>query len=58
MADLHHLERFMQKVEDWNTWREEHPEITPDLSETWLHGAYHGGWISTRSIFVVPTCIR
>lgn len=38
MADPHHLEHFMQKVGDWNIWREEHPEITPDLSETWLHG--------------------
>ena len=43
MAHPHHLEHFMQKVGDWNIWREEHPEITPDLSETWLHGAYHGG---------------
>src|SRR5436190_22675 len=43
MADPEHLKLFMQNVADWNAWREEHPEIVPDLSETWLHVAYHGG---------------
>jgi len=43
MADPHHLKLLTQNVADWSAWREKHPEVTPDLSETCLYGAYHGG---------------
>jgi hypothetical protein len=43
MANPHHLKLLVQNVAAWNAWREQHPEITPDLRETCLHGAFHGG---------------
>src|SRR5208283_380815 len=33
MANPEHLEILKQGVEQWNKWREEHPEVRPDLSE-------------------------
>jgi hypothetical protein len=32
MANLDHINIFTQGVEVWDRWREEHPEIMPDLS--------------------------
>jgi Pentapeptide repeats (8 copies) len=32
MAIPDHIARLMEGVDSWNTWRDEHPEITPDLS--------------------------
>lgn len=32
MANQKHLDIFKQGVDVWNKWREEHPEIEPDLS--------------------------
>ncbi len=39
MANQEHLERLKQGVASWNQWREEHPEIRPDLTRTDLSGA-------------------
>lgn len=39
MANPEHLEILQQGVEAWNKWREENPEITPDLSNTNLSEA-------------------
>ena len=33
MADQQHLAVLKQGVAAWNTWRRQHPEILPDLSE-------------------------
>jgi hypothetical protein len=33
MADEEHLRILRQGVDTWNKWREEHPDIRPDLSE-------------------------
>jgi uncharacterized protein YjbI with pentapeptide repeats len=32
MAIPDHIARLMDRVDSWNTWRAEHPEVTPDLS--------------------------
>ena len=38
MANPKHLDVLRQGVEAWNQWREENPEIRPDLSGTELRG--------------------
>ncbi len=40
MADQRHLDILMQGAEAWNQWREEHPDIRPDLSGAMLQRAY------------------
>jgi hypothetical protein len=32
MANQEHLDLLKQGVETWNQWRQEHPDVTPDLS--------------------------
>jgi uncharacterized protein YjbI with pentapeptide repeats len=39
MANQEHLDILKQGVEVWNKWRQEHPDIRPDLQEADLHGA-------------------
>jgi hypothetical protein len=39
MANEEHLERLKKGVHFWNQWREEYPEIKPDLSDADLSGA-------------------
>jgi uncharacterized protein YjbI with pentapeptide repeats len=39
MANQEHLDILKQGVDVWNRWREEHPEILPDLSQAFLEGA-------------------
>ena len=39
MANPEHLKILKQGVEVWNAWREEHPDIRPDLSGADLSGA-------------------
>jgi hypothetical protein len=39
MANPEHLEILKQGVRWWNKWREEQPEITPDLNGAYLIGA-------------------
>ncbi len=36
MANPEHLAKLKEGVEDWNKWREENPDIKPDLSEAIL----------------------
>jgi hypothetical protein len=36
MADKEHLDILKQGVKVWNKWREEHPEIKPDLKRAYL----------------------
>jgi uncharacterized protein YjbI with pentapeptide repeats len=38
MANEEHLEIFWQGVKMWNQWREDNPEITPDLFQSDLRG--------------------
>ena len=38
MANQEHIDLLMQGVEVWNKWREEHPEMQPDLREVSLRG--------------------
>jgi hypothetical protein len=33
MANQEHLDMLKRGVDTWNMWREEHPEIQPDLSK-------------------------
>ena len=45
MVDPEHLSKLKQGVRAWNTWREENPNILPnlkkaDLSKTNLRGAF------------------
>ena len=39
MANDEHLAKLEEGVEVWNAWREEHPDVRPDLSEANLRGA-------------------
>jgi hypothetical protein len=39
MANEDHLEILRRGVEAWNAWREENPDIRPDLLEGGLVGA-------------------
>ncbi len=39
MAEQEHLDILKQGVEAWNHWREEHPEIQPDLSGAFFYQA-------------------
>jgi hypothetical protein len=41
MANEAHLERLRRGVTAWNAWREENPEIKPDLREAHLVGIDH-----------------
>jgi hypothetical protein len=43
MADQEQVERLKHSVQEWNTWRQAHPEIRPDLSNASLIGASLGG---------------
>lgn len=40
MANQEHLDILMQGVEAWNTWRKEHPNVIPDLSNAYLNGIH------------------
>src|SRR5215472_19266063 len=37
MANQEHLDILKQGVEVWNTWRQDHPELQPDLCHEDLH---------------------
>src|SRR5204863_434361 len=39
MASPQHLKLLQESILDWNEWRENHPEILPDLNEADLSGA-------------------
>src|SRR2546423_1370710 len=39
MTNQQHFKLLRESIVDWNTWREKHPEILPDLSEADLIGA-------------------
>ena len=39
MANKEHLEVLIQGTDVWNAWREQHPEIQPDLTRAKLWGA-------------------
>jgi uncharacterized protein YjbI with pentapeptide repeats len=43
MANMEHLDRLKQGVDIWNTWRQHHPGISPDLSGADLSGAKLSG---------------
>ena len=39
MANMRHLESLQRSVEAWNTWRDEHKDIRPDLNRVDLYRA-------------------
>ncbi len=39
MANPKHLDKLKEGVEAWNAWRDENPDVMPDLVETNLSGA-------------------
>lgn len=39
MADKEHFELLTRDVPGWNKWREEHPDVKPDLSYAVMRGA-------------------
>ena len=43
MANREHFAILKQGVGAWNTWREENPDVRPDLSGANLNNAYLGG---------------
>jgi hypothetical protein len=54
MANLQHIQILKQGVEAWNAWREQHWDITPDLTdadltEAKLSGAFLGGAFLTEA---------
>ena len=40
MANPEHLRILKQGVEVWNEWREDNPDVMPDLTEADIHGEY------------------
>ncbi len=40
MADQEHLELFRKGADVWNCWRDDHPEVMPDLRGVDLRGKY------------------
>jgi uncharacterized protein YjbI with pentapeptide repeats len=38
MANPEHVQ-LLRRVKDWNKWREDHPDIMPDLNHAHLSGA-------------------
>ena len=60
MANQKHLAILKQGVEVWNKWRQEHPEVKPDLSDADLSNIaltgfitrkFTNNYLSKRSIF-------
>lgn len=43
MANPKHLEILKNDVEGWNSWRDEHPSVLPNLNDADLRGANLGG---------------
>ncbi len=43
MANQEQLDLLKQGIAAWNTWRQEHPHIRPDLRVADLTGAYLPG---------------
>ena len=43
MANPEHVKILKQGVEVWNRWREERPDIVPDLSQAVLQGTKLSG---------------
>ncbi len=39
MANPKHLDKLKEGIEAWNAWRDENPDVMPDLVETNLSGA-------------------
>jgi uncharacterized protein YjbI with pentapeptide repeats len=44
MANPEHMSILEKGGKAWNEWRQDHPEIRPDLSEGWFHSADMHGW--------------
>jgi len=51
MANQEHLAILKQGVEVWNKWRQEHPEVKPDLSEADLSNIALTGFITRKFTF-------
>lgn len=51
MANQRHLNKLCEGVSTWNQWREEHPEILPDLRKAGLRGAVLTGIDFRRTNF-------
>lgn len=43
MAKTEHLDKLKQGVDAWNQWRQNYPDIQPDLSEAHLEGVHLSG---------------
>ena len=43
MVNTKHLEVLTRGINDWNEWRREHPEMTPNLSGAVLNRANLSG---------------
>jgi uncharacterized protein YjbI with pentapeptide repeats len=55
MANQQHLDVLKQGMETWNKWRQEYPDIQPDLSETHLHKIDLGMVLHTTGPYPVHT---
>ena len=58
MANQEHLDILKQGVETWNNWREEHPDIQPDLSGVDLWEATLSGADLSETILIEATLTR
>src|SRR5436305_1459291 len=50
MANKEQLDILKRGVEEWNAWREAHPDVQPDLSGVFLSGAILRGAILRKAI--------
>ncbi len=56
MADSNHVSKVKEGVEKWNHWREEKPDVLPDLGWANLNGLDLDGAIFAKSVLKLAFC--
>ncbi len=56
MADSDHVSKIKKGVASWNRWREEEPEVVPDLGWANLNGLDLPGAVFTKSVLKLAFC--
>ncbi len=56
MADSEHVSRVKEGAAAWNRWREEEPDVIPDLGWANLNGVNLDGAVFTKSVLKLAFC--
>ena len=56
MADSDHVSKIKQGVAAWNRWREEEPDVLPDLGWANLNGLNLDGVVFAKSVLKLAFC--